>query len=47
MRAELPECVMVSVSHRPAVEQHHEQQLHLLGGGAWQLGPVAKEPAQV
>lgn len=47
IRAELPECVMVSVSHRPAVEQHHEQQLHLLGGGAWQLGPVEKEPAQV
>ncbi|OBJ14564.1 ABC transporter ATP-binding protein/permease, partial [Mycobacterium colombiense] len=33
VRAELPECVMVSVSHRPTVEQHHEQQLHLLGGG--------------
>ncbi len=47
VRAELPECVLVSVSHRPAVEQHHEQQLHLLGGGAWQLGPVEKEPAQV
>lgn len=47
VRAELPECVMVSVSHRPAVEQHHDQQLHLLGGGAWQLGPVEKEPAQV
>ncbi|GFG96024.1 ABC transporter ATP-binding protein/permease [Mycobacterium timonense] len=47
VRAELPECVMVSVSHRPAVEQHHEQQLRLLGGGAWQLGPVEKEPAQV
>ncbi|HEY9305524.1 MAG TPA: ABC transporter ATP-binding protein/permease [Mycobacterium sp.] len=47
VRAELPECVMVSVSHRPTVEQHHEQQLHLLGGGPWQLGPVEKEPAQV
>jgi putative ATP-binding cassette transporter len=47
VRAELPDCVMVSVSHRPTVEQHHEQQLHLLGGGAWQLGPVEKEPAQV
>ncbi|OBH52004.1 ABC transporter ATP-binding protein/permease [Mycobacterium sp. E2479] len=47
VRAELPECVMVSVSHRPTVEQHHEQQLHLLGGGPWQLGPVDKEPAPV
>jgi putative ATP-binding cassette transporter len=47
VRDELPECVMVSVSHRPTVEQHHEQQLHLLGGGPWQLGPVDKEPAPV
>lgn len=47
VRADLPECVMVSVSHRPTVEQHHDQQLHLLGGGPWQLGPVEKEPARV
>jgi putative ATP-binding cassette transporter len=47
VRGELPECVMVSVSHRPTVEQHHSQQLHLLGGGPWELGPVDKEPAQV
>lgn len=47
VREELPECVMVSVSHRPTVEQHHEQQLHLLGGGPWRLGPVEKETAPV
>jgi vitamin B12/bleomycin/antimicrobial peptide transport system ATP-binding/permease protein len=47
MRTELPDCVLVSVSHRPTVEQHHNQQLHLLGGGEWRLGPVEKEPAQV
>lgn len=47
VRAELPGCVMVSVSHRPTVEQHHDQQLHLLGGGPWQLSPVEKEPARV
>ncbi|WP_407687664.1 ABC transporter ATP-binding protein/permease [Mycobacterium sp. HUMS_1102779] len=47
VRAELPDCVLVSVSHRPAVEQHHEQRLHLLGGGDWRLGPVEKEPASV
>ncbi len=47
VRAELPECVMVSVSHRPTVEQHHEQQLELLGGGPWRLSPVEKEPVQV
>jgi vitamin B12/bleomycin/antimicrobial peptide transport system ATP-binding/permease protein len=47
VRTELPDCVVVSVSHRPTVEQHHRQQLHLLGGGEWRLGPVAKEPAPV
>ena len=44
---ELPECVVVSVSHRPAVEQFHEQHLQLLGGGPWRLGVVGKEPASV
>ncbi|MEE6177453.1 ABC transporter ATP-binding protein/permease [Mycobacterium sp. 050134] len=49
LRAELPDCVVVSVSHRPAVEQHHAQELRLLGGGEWRLGPVEekKEPAGV
>jgi vitamin B12/bleomycin/antimicrobial peptide transport system ATP-binding/permease protein len=47
LRAELPDCVVVSVSHRPTVEQHHAQELHLLGGGEWRLGPVEPEPAQV
>jgi vitamin B12/bleomycin/antimicrobial peptide transport system ATP-binding/permease protein len=47
VRTELPDCVLVSVSHRPTVEQHHSRQLHLLGGGEWRLGPVEKEPARV
>jgi vitamin B12/bleomycin/antimicrobial peptide transport system ATP-binding/permease protein len=47
LRSELPDCVVVSVSHRRAVEQHHEKELHLLGGGQWRLGPVEKEPARV
>jgi putative ATP-binding cassette transporter len=47
LRNELPECVVVSVSHRPAVERFHEQQLELLGGGPWRLGAVSKEPAPV
>jgi len=47
LRSELPECVVVSVSHRPAVEQFHEKQLELLGGGPWRLGAVTKEPAPV
>jgi len=37
LRAELPETIMVSVSHRETVEQHHERQLELLGEGRWQL----------
>jgi vitamin B12/bleomycin/antimicrobial peptide transport system ATP-binding/permease protein len=47
VRSELPDTVLVSVSHRPTVEQHHRQQLQLLGGGQWRLGPVEKEPAGV
>lgn len=46
LRSELPDCIVVSVSHRPAVELLHEQQLKLLGGGEWQLGPVEKEPVR-
>jgi putative ATP-binding cassette transporter len=47
LRDELPGCVVVSVSHRSAVEQFHDQQLVLLGGGPWRLGAVSKEPAPV
>ena len=38
IRTELPDTIVVSVSHRPAVDQHHEQHLHLLGDGEWRLG---------
>ena len=44
---ELPDCVVVSVSHRPAVEQFHDRHLELLGGGPWRLGEVIKQPATV
>jgi vitamin B12/bleomycin/antimicrobial peptide transport system ATP-binding/permease protein len=47
LRTELPDCVVVSVSHRRAVELLHDKQLELLGEGQWRLGPVQKEPAQV
>lgn len=48
IRNECSQCIVVSVSHRPAVEQHHEQHLTLLGeGGQWRLGPVEKEKAPV
>ncbi|MGA8327769.1 MAG: ABC transporter ATP-binding protein/permease, partial [Mycobacterium sp.] len=47
LRSELPDCVVVSVSHRAAVERFHDQQLELLGGGPWRLGPVLKERVPV
>jgi vitamin B12/bleomycin/antimicrobial peptide transport system ATP-binding/permease protein len=47
LQNELPDCVVVSVSHRPAVELFHERHLTLLGGGPWRLGPVSREPAPV
>ena len=40
LRSALPDCVVVSVSHRETVEQHHDQRLELLGGGEWRLAPV-------
>jgi putative ATP-binding cassette transporter len=48
LRRELPHTIVVSVSHRPTVEQHHERELELLGGGAWRLGRVGgEEPVPV
>jgi vitamin B12/bleomycin/antimicrobial peptide transport system ATP-binding/permease protein len=40
LRTALPDCVVVSVSHRGTVEQHHDRRLELLGGGPWRLAPV-------
>jgi putative ATP-binding cassette transporter len=40
VRATLPDCVVVSVSHRGTVEQHHDRRLELLGGGRWRLAPI-------
>ncbi len=45
LRRELPECVVVSISHRPALERHHRQRLELAGGGQWSLSPLADAPA--
>ena len=39
LRTELPDCVVVSVSHRPAVEQHHDHLLELLGEGQMGTAP--------
>jgi putative ATP-binding cassette transporter len=41
IRSELPDSILVSVSHRDTVEQLHERQLELLGGGGWRLARVA------
>jgi vitamin B12/bleomycin/antimicrobial peptide transport system ATP-binding/permease protein len=45
LRTELPHCVVVSVSHRPTVEQHHNQLLELLGEGRWELRRIERESA--
>ncbi len=40
LRSRLPDCIVVSVSHRPTLDQHHDRRLELLGEGAWRLEPV-------
>ncbi|MBS9532676.1 ABC transporter ATP-binding protein/permease [Mycobacterium sp. M1] len=47
LRAELPGTIVVSVSHRHTVKQHHNQVLDLLGQGRWELSSVEPEPASV
>jgi vitamin B12/bleomycin/antimicrobial peptide transport system ATP-binding/permease protein len=50
VRTELPDTILVSVSHRKTVEQHHTHELELLGEGEWRFGRVErdeKEPAPV
>jgi vitamin B12/bleomycin/antimicrobial peptide transport system ATP-binding/permease protein len=40
IRTELPDMILVSVSHRATVEQFHDRQLELVGGGEWRLEPA-------
>lgn len=47
VRTELPDTILVSVSHRPAVEVHHQKHLELLGEGEWRLGPLEGRPVGV
>jgi putative ATP-binding cassette transporter len=48
VRTELPDTILVSVSHRASVEQHHTHELELLGDGEWRLGRVGgDEPVPV
>lgn len=44
IRRELPDTVLVSVSHRSTTDQHHTQLLELTGGGAWALRPLDPPP---
>ena len=37
LRSELPETVVVSVSHHSALHKHHQRHLELLGNGAWRI----------
>ncbi len=47
LRNELPDTIVVSVSHRHTVEQHHQHLLELLGQGQWRLSRVEPEPVPV
>jgi putative ATP-binding cassette transporter len=40
LRAELPQAILVSVSHRSTVEQFHGRHLELVGRGQWRLDPL-------
>ena len=40
VRTELPDTVLVSVTHRSTVGQHHEEHLELLDDGEWRLSRV-------
>lgn len=44
---ELPDCVVVSATHRTTVEAHHNQQLELFGDGKWRLSRIGDSVASV
>ena len=41
LRTRLPRGILVSVTHRSTVAQHHDRHLRLLGDGRWELGREA------
>ena len=43
LRTELPDCIVVSVSHRSTIEHHHHQELALLGDGPWHLRDIPEQ----
>jgi putative ATP-binding cassette transporter len=42
VRTTVPDAIMVSVTHRATVKQHHTFQLELLGDGAWHVHRLAE-----
>jgi putative ATP-binding cassette transporter len=40
IRTELPDAILVSVSHRSTLEQFHGRHLELVGDGEWRLDPL-------
>ncbi len=40
LRSELPDTIVVSISHRSSLAKHHNRQLELLGGGPWRLADL-------
>ncbi len=47
LRRELPDCIVVSATHRSTVEAHHQQQLELFGDGKWRLSRIGDAVASV
>ncbi|KUH93250.1 ABC transporter ATP-binding protein/permease [Mycobacterium sp. IS-3022] len=48
VRTRLPDTILVSVSHRKTVEQHHSHELELLGDGEWRFSRIeGDEPVPV
>lgn len=47
LRTELPDCIVVSVSHRSTVEPHHHQELQLFGDGRWRLSRIGEPVASI
>jgi putative ATP-binding cassette transporter len=45
LRKELPDCIVVSAGHRSTIEQHHHQELALLGDGPWHLRDIPEQVA--
>ena len=43
LRTELPDTIVVSISHRSSLEAYHERHLELLGEGAWRLQRFASK----